>query len=71
MYIKPIRWAQVVAVGKYWSPGGGLLLPVIGFGTYNTPANETQVRKRETSLIRNTPLPEPYSRTLPRVPWWS
>jgi hypothetical protein len=24
-----------------------------------------------TSLIRNTPLLGPYSRTLPRVLWWS
>jgi len=26
---------------------------------------------RGTSLIRNTPLLEPYSRTMPRVIWWS
>jgi len=26
---------------------------------------------RGTSLIRNTPLLEPYSRTIPRVIWWS
>ena len=26
---------------------------------------------RDTSLIRNTPLLGPYSRTIPRVPWWS
>ena len=24
-----------------------------------------------TSLIRNTPLLRPYSRTIPRVLWWS
>ena len=28
-------------------------------------------RYRGTSLIRNTPLPGPYSRTIPRVIWWS
>jgi hypothetical protein len=28
-------------------------------------------RYRGTSLIRNTPLLGPYSRTLPRVIWWS
>ena len=26
---------------------------------------------RDTSLIRNTPLLEPYSRTIRRVLWWS
>jgi len=26
---------------------------------------------RGTSLIRNTPLLGPYSRTIPRVLWWS
>ena len=26
---------------------------------------------RSTSLIRNTPLLGPYSRTMPRVLWWS
>jgi len=32
----------VVAVGAYWRPSGGLLVPVISFGTYNTPVNATQ-----------------------------
>ena len=26
---------------------------------------------RGTSLLRNTPLPGPHSRTIPRVLWWS
>ena len=26
---------------------------------------------KSTSLIRNAPLLGPYSRTIPRVPWWS
>ena len=29
------------------------------------------VAYRGTSLIRNTPLPGPYSRTVPRLPWRS
>ena len=31
----------------------------------------TQELNRGTSLIRNTPLLGPYSRTMPRVLWWS
>ena len=42
--------------GGTWSEGGKL---------------DDSVPYRGTSLIRNTPLLEPYSRTIPRVVWWS
>ena len=42
----------------HWGVGGE------GFQTLNA-------QYRGTSLIRNTPLLGPYSRTIPRVVWWS
>ena len=53
--------------------GGTLLLGVdegIGEGQ---PALRICVDhlNRGTSFIRNTPLPGPYGRTIPRVLWWS
>ena len=35
------------------------------------PSGGTLAVYRGTSLIRNTPLLGPYSRTIPRVLWWS
>jgi len=40
----------------------------------STPWDDSQRLEqpyRVTSLIRNTPLLGPYSRTIPRVVWWS
>jgi hypothetical protein len=33
-------------------------------------ANVEATTYRGTLLIRNTPLLEPYSRTIPRIVWW-
>ena len=37
----------------------------------NDPEKVNPHPYRGTSLIRNTPLLGPYSRTIPRVVWWS
>ena len=42
------------------------------FLVWLTPSGSENMRMyRGTSLIRNTPLLGPYSRTIPRVLWWS